>query len=186
MKIQTLLFASLLAFSFSACGSGEEPATNNDSSSDIAQSVETDAPPADSPCELFSEADVRDLFGVAETIEISIEDKDYTYPTCSYKWEDKKVQRTTKVGSMEVTTDMPSELMLVTVSNANEKMFDRSVQVYKDGIPVEGVGEKAMWGEQMAQLSVMGNGMLYHIHVKANNDDSINKEKAIAIAKKIL
>jgi hypothetical protein len=186
MKIQSLLFASLFILSFTACGGGEETNKDNPTTNDAPDTEEQANVPADSPCELLDESDVRALFGVDASIEITIEDKDYTYPTCKYEWKDKKVQMTTKVGSMEVTTDLPSEIMLVMVNNVNEKMFDRSVSVYKDGVEVKGLGEKAMWGEKIAQLSVMKGGMMYHIHVKADNDDSINKENAIAIAKKIL
>ena len=135
-----------------------------------------------SPCDLVSVEDVKSICKVSDEFEIIREDKAYTHPTCTFKWKDGKVTKLMRVAGREITTDMPSEIMIVMVNNSNEKMFAQSTSVYKDGVPVNGVGEKATWGTTMSQLTFLSNGYMFHVHVKVSNDYEDNKQKAMEIA----
>lgn len=176
---------SIGVFTLFACNEEKTPQTNSVETSDNVTSRDNDTPPS-SPCELFSEKDLRNLIGLPDDLSIATKDAVLTHPTCKYQWNDKKVQRTTKVGSMEITTDVASEVMIVMASNVNESSFERSVSVYKDAIPVDNIADKAVWGETMTQLSFLKGNLLFHVYVKIDNDDKVNKEKAIEIADSIL
>ena len=56
----------------------------------------------DSPCELISMEEVKKRFNLDESVEISLEDKAYTYPTCSISWKDGKVTKTMDVGGQSI------------------------------------------------------------------------------------
>jgi len=135
-----------------------------------------------SPCELISVDDVKSICNVSNEVEIVQEDKVYTHPTCTFEWKDGKVTHVMSVGGRDMTIDLPSEVMIVMVSNSNEKMFGQSTSVYKDGVSVDEVGEKAMWGIKMSQLTFLSNGYMFHVHIKVSDDNEDNKQKAIEVA----
>ena len=141
---------------------------------------------AGSPCELLSIVDVKSICGVSSEFEIVQQDKEYTYPTCTFKWEDGKVTHAMSVGGQELTVDMPSEIMLVMVANSNEGMFTQSTSVYKDGADVEGVGDFASWGTKMSQLTFLSKGYMFHVKLKVSNDSEDNKQKAKEVAELII
>jgi hypothetical protein len=138
------------------------------------------------PCTLMSSDELKELLSLDASQEITVKSEDRTYPFCHYIWKDGKVHFVTKIGTTEIKTEIESEVMVVLVENATEAMYDRSVQVYKDGLEVESLGSKAMWGEKMRQVSVWNGNTLIHVNVKVNDDNSINKEKAMEIAQFIL
>lgn len=179
-----ILFASCLSlFMVSAC-SGESDNSKEENSDEKKTSQAAAIP--DSPCELVSSENIRQIVGVDAAFEITMQDKEYTYPTCKFEWEDQKVKKTMEVGGRTMEIDMPSEVLLVLVKDVNEKMFNRSTQVYKDGEDVSGVGEMAVWGDELAQLTFLKGSVMMHVHVKVNNDNVVNKKKAIEIAEFIL
>lgn len=137
-----------------------------------------------SPCELISMDDVKSIFSV----EILIENKDvvYTYPTCVYKWEDGKVTVSASFGGQEITSSMPSEVLIVMVKKANEAMFKQSTSVYKQQQDISNLGNIAVWDSRMSQLTFLANSYMFHVHVKVTHDDSGNKEKAIEVSKLII
>ena len=139
-----------------------------------------------SPCELLSMEEVKEICETGNEVEMQQEDKKYTYPTCKFSWEDGKVQRKMSVGGRDMTIDLPSEVMVVMVVNASESMYDRSINVYKDGEDISSIGEKATWGTEMSQLSFLEAGYLFHVHVKTTNDNTENKNRAIAIAQVLM
>lgn len=139
-----------------------------------------------SPCELVLVDDVRSICNVGSEFEISQEDKEYTHPTCTFKWEDGKVTHKMNIGGNEMSVGMPSEVMIVMVVNSNEQMFTQSTSVYKDGVNVEGVAEKATWTSKMSQLTILSNGYLFHVHLKSSNDDTVNKKQAIEVVELLM
>ncbi len=139
-----------------------------------------------SPCELLSVNDVRTICSVSNDYEIEQEDKKYTYPTCSFRWEDGKVKKEMEVAGRKMTIDHPSEVLVVMVVEANEAMYDRSTKVYEDGEDISSVGEKAIWGTDMSQLSFLESGYLFHVHVQTSNDNEENKKQAIEIAQTLM
>lgn len=138
-----------------------------------------------SPCEFISTEDVKRVFTV-ESVAIIMENLVLTHPTCIFKWEDSKVFYQKYIGNVEVKTNLPSELLIVLVKDTSDKEFKSIVKVYKNAQKINNIGEMAMWDKKMLQLSFLFKNHLFHIHVKASNDEEINKEKAIEVSKLIL
>ncbi|MDD3720992.1 MAG: hypothetical protein PHW92_00695 [Lutibacter sp.] len=138
-----------------------------------------------SPCELVSIDEVKSMFATAEH-PIEMKDVVYTYPTCIFKWEDGKVTMSSSIGGQVIKANMPSEVLIVMVKNANEDMFNRSTTVYKQPQDISNLGSKAVWDSRMSQLTFLSNKYLFHVHVKVSNNDIENKEKAIEVSKLII
>lgn len=140
----------------------------------------------DSPCDLISSDEIVSLFGIPSEFEVVQAEKDYTYPTCTFKWKDGKVYQEMKIGNQEIKTEIDSEVLIVMVEKSNKKMFDQATKVYKDGIEVNGVGDNAIWGGEMSQLTFLSGDYIFHVNVKARNFSDKNKAKAIEIAKLLI
>tara|TARA_R110000737_G_scaffold347664_1_gene379666 strand:- start:15577 stop:16140 length:564 start_codon:yes stop_codon:yes gene_type:complete len=184
MNLKKTVFALTLTLLILSCGNSEGNSASNDESSQSEQVTSKDVN-FNSPCELVSSKEIKSICNVESKYEIVQADKLYTYPTCTFKWEDKKVSQVTSIGGNEVKYDMPSEVLIVMVSNSTEKMFEQATVVYKDGIDVS-VGEKAIWGNKMSQLTFLAKDYMFHVHLKISNDDSDNKLKAIKVAELLI
>jgi hypothetical protein len=139
-----------------------------------------------SPCLLITSEWVKGAFQISDNFNIKTEDEVLTYPTCTYTWEDGKVTRKQKIGSQEINIKLPSKIMIVMVQNASPSMFEASTNVYKQAQSVGGVGEMATWGSDMSQLSFFSKKFLFHVNVKASNDNNENRRKAYNIAQTII
>ncbi|GAB5415949.1 MAG: hypothetical protein Crog4KO_07300 [Crocinitomicaceae bacterium] len=177
LTIGSILILALFAIS---CSSNEAAEDQNGEKLTEETSGKVNIP--NSPCDWIDKVDIRTLIGVDAQYEISMEAKDYTFPACSFRWEDGKVVKNMEVAGRKMTVDSPSEVMVVFASDINAEKFERSVQVYKDGENVEGVGEEAMWGAEMSQLSFRKGTVMMHVHVKVDNDGAVNKKHALKIA----
>lgn len=180
MKKLSLTAVIILSLTALACSSNSE-VNENEIAKDASDEVTAVIVP-DSPCEWINSDDIRNIIGVADAYEISQEAKDYTYPACSFRWEDKKVVKHMTVAGREMTVDMPSEVMVVLAKDIDAAKFERSVAVYEDGEVIDGVGDQAMWGDKMSQLTFRKGSLLLHVHVKVANETSVNKAKALEIA----
>ena len=140
----------------------------------------------DSPCELILLEEVKQRFNLDASIEITFEDKVYTYPTCAFSWKDGKVTKSMDIGGQKMDIELDSKLLLVMVKDANESNFETSISVYSDGQSEDGIGDKATWSDQRAQLTFLFNSYLFHVHIRASNDNAVNKKNAIEIAKSII
>lgn len=173
------LFGLLIAALLSSCSANAE-------GEDITPKTETQSEEqstlSENPCDWVSADDIRSIIGVASSFEIEEEFNDYTFPACSYEWEDKKVTKTMQVGGSPMEIAMPSEVMIVLAQDIDAKKFERSTSVYKDGVPLESLGDEAIWGEEMSQLSFRKGSLMWHVHVKVDNDSAVNKKHALAIA----
>lgn len=179
MKISQLSALSVLSFLLMACSNSSS--TSSTSEEQTAQPVTESAPKSiGSPCELVSVADIKAVF--SPQTEVDMEDKMLTYPTCKYAWKDGSFVDEKNIGGTKVKIVMPQEVMLVMVQNADANMFSQATAVYKDGVDLEEMGEKAIWSNQMHQLTFIKNGTMLHVNVSVANDNAINKEKAMAIA----
>jgi len=134
-----------------------------------------------SPCELVSTDDIAAICNVAAEFQIDQKDKQYTYPTCVFKWKDGALNTIRKVGSNDITVERENELMIVMVGIASEAMFKQSTSIYKESRTIDGIGEMAIWDNKMQQLSFIGKGQMFHVNVKA----VIEKDANLEIAKKI-
>jgi len=140
----------------------------------------------DSPCELISLEEVKKRFSLDASIEISLEDKVYTYPTCTFNWKDGEVTKLMDIGGQKMEIELDSKLLIVMVKDANESNYEMSISVYSDGQNEGDIGDKATWSAKRAQLTFLSNSYLFHVHVRASNDDAVNKMNAIEIARDIL
>lgn len=181
-KKTTLILA--LPFLIFSCGDSPENTSTDDSTSGSEKSAPSLAI-IESPCELISSEDVASICNVASEFKIVQEDKKLTYPTCIFKWEDGVVKRSMEIGGTTVDFDMPSEVLIVMVKNANEQMFGQATSVYKDGVDAN-IGDKSIWGVKMSQLTFLAKGYIFHVHVKMSNEDEVNKKHALKIAKKLI
>lgn len=136
-----------------------------------------------SPCSLLSEAEIKRILSLPEEAPTTMEDKVYTYPTCSYEWETVTYEASMEISGQVIEYEEPYKLMIVLVANASKSMYETSISVYKDAEKITGLGEMATWGEKMSQVSFLANGNLVHLNLKISGVKSENKEKAIELAK---
>lgn len=184
MKYTTLLILStILCFSFTSCSSGED-ASETENKTKSEDTAGWDVP--DSPCEIINANDIRDLLKIDAEFEIDMQEKNYTYPACSFRWEDGKVVNSTEIGGRIMDFEAPSEVMVVLAKDTDESKYERSIKVYHDAEPVSSVGDRAVWGTEMEQLTFQKDELLFHIHVKMDNMSAVNREAAIKIAEFIL
>ena len=184
MKYSILfLLSGLLTFSIISCSSNEDSSDteNSEKNEDMAG---WDVP--GSPCEIINADDIRDLLKIDAQFEIDMQEKNYTYPACSFSWEDGKVVNSTDIGGRIMDFEAPSEVMVVLAKNIDEAKYERSIKVYHDAEPVSNLGDRAVWGTEMEQLTFQEGNLMFHIHVKMDNSDAINREAAIKIAEFIL
>jgi len=170
-----------LTFVLFSCGE------NNDSNTDLLKErmeevQNTDRDLVDSPCELLTIEEMANICSVSGEIEITQLAKMYTYPTCVYSWNDGKCIQESSIGGHS-TFVVDNNVMIVMVKDASEDIFEISTGVYKDGISVENVGEKAKWGEKMSQLSFLSKGYMFHVNVKILPSSEENKKAAVEIAR---
>lgn len=138
------------------------------------------------PCDLISQADLIAILEVPSGSELVMNDAKRTYPTCIYKWEGWTYSATSTIGGSSRNIDYPSEVMIVYVINATKKMFETSSKAYRDGESIDDIGEMAIWGNMLSQITFLSNGSMIHVHVKTSSDASINKDNAIKIAKRMV
>lgn len=181
-KIQQLTYLTfaILSLTFALFSCGENNESNANLLKDRIEEVQNnDREFTDSPCELISSEDMRQICSVPEEFEITQLAKMYTYPTCKFSWNDGKYQKS--YGNNTIAMD--NEIMIVMVKDATNQMFDASTKVYKDGIFVEGIGENAKWGQIISQLTFLSRGYMFHVNVKILPDPEENKKIAIDIAR---
>ncbi len=136
-----------------------------------------------SPCSLLTEAEIKDILSLPKDALTTMEDVVYTYPTCSYEWEILVYVKNTTVGGQQMALEYPYKLMIVLVANADKSMFDKSTVVYKDGENISGLGQMAIWGDGMSQVTFLSNGYMIHLSLKISDNNSVNKDKAIELAR---
>jgi PBP1b-binding outer membrane lipoprotein LpoB len=177
---KTILFASvILAGCAQEKGNTETNSTNTTTTASKAFSFE-------SPCELITLDVVKSYIAIPDGIDVVSEDKMLTYPTCSFQWKDGVRKESQTIGTTVVTYDLESKVMIVLVKNVNSSMFDRSTSVYKNPEELSGLGERAVWGDNMNQLTFLSKEVMMHVHVHVDNDKSINRKHAIELTKHLL
>lgn len=139
----------------------------------------------DSPCEILSETEIKDVLEIPADAATTMDEKNTTFPFCIYKWESITFPYIIEVGSMESEVDYPAELNIVLVKDGNKAKFDASTKVYDDGEVQDGIGEMAMWSDKKRQVTFLSKGYLIYTHVRISDDETVNKTKAIALAKLI-
>jgi len=182
--MKNILFIAILFLSIS-CENKPATASDNPENSNEVKTSNMDKLEKH-PCDLVNEAEIKKLFSIAEDVPTDINPAQRTYPTCFYKWESITFPVTKTIAKREATINYPTEMMIVLVKNATPKMFETSTKVYKEGVAQNGIGEMAIWGGKMSQLTFLAKGFLIHLHVKKSSDESENKALASKIAAQII
>lgn len=177
MKHSILLFA-LLVLIFSCSDSA-----NSETAGEVRIEIDgTEVTEEKIPCDLISEAEIKSICGIPDSINAKIEMEERTYTSCFYVWDDFTYNRVMQVGDMDVDIATRAKMSIVPVKNATEQMFETSTSVYKDGEAISGIGDRAMWGNQMSQLTFLSKGQMIHLHLDVSADKEANKEMALEIA----
>ena len=175
-----LLFTSF-SFLFVACNSGEE---KSDTTTEAR--IEKSVKDITSPCEIITLNDIKEYFKIQDTTEVNVENKEVTFPSCSYEWGKDVVMDKITVANQTIEYGAPAKVMIVMAKGVPSSGFEQSTAVYKDGEEISGIGEKAIWGAKMSQITFLYNDTLFHVNVKASSDKQKNKNDAIALSKLIL
>ena len=181
-KALILIICGILAI---ACGNTETSKAENNHTE--ALNTEKAAVPAttekaSSPCGFVTEAKIKEVLGLPADAVTDMRDVMRTYPTCFYKWESVIFTRKQMISGRELDLEYPAEVVIVLVKHASSQMFDTSTTVYKDGETQDGIGEMAIWGSQMSQLTFLAKGTMIHLNVKVSGDAADNKAKAVELA----
>lgn len=185
---KVLLLITVCIFTI-ACGNSETSKT--DSSQTEPMPIEKEAAPeviesASSPCGFVTETKIKEVLGIPADAPTEMKDVMRTYPTCFYEWESITFSTKRSIAGQEVSLDFPAEAAIILVKNATDKMFGISTSVYKDGETIAGIGDMAMWGVKMSQLTFLAKGTMIHLHVKVSGDAAANKAKASELAALII
>ncbi len=172
-----------------ACGNSET--SKAESTQTEAITTEKDAAPAktesaSSPCSFVTEEKIKVVLGIPADDLAEIKDVMRTYPTCFYKWKTTAFSTKKSVAGQEVILNYPAEASIVLVKDATDKMFGISTKVYRDGVSVDGVGDMAMWGSTLSQLTFLAKGTMIHLHVRTSDNAETNKAKAVELAALII
>lgn len=172
-----------------ACGNSETSKSENSQTEAVTtekEAISSTNESATSPCGFVSEAKIKEVLALPTDAIAEIKDVKRTYPTCFYKWDTVAFTKTQTIGGQEINLDYPAEATIVLVKNANKKMFEMSTKVYKDGESQNGIGDMAIWGSKMSQLTFLAKGTMIHLQVRVTKDAAANKAKAVALAALII
>lgn len=138
------------------------------------------------PCEMLTVQEVQTILSIPDTAKAKVESPDHTYPTCHYTWESVQYSKTKTIAGREMNIDYPAEVYIIMVKEATEAQYKRSIQVYKDGVTIDGIGSMATWSDERSQLTFLAAGTLVHVNVKVTADTKANKAKAQKLALQII
>lgn len=136
----------------------------------------------ESPCEIFSQAKIKEVLSIPASAKTEIYEKQDEFPICFYTWE--SVTFPGEIGREDrKVIDMPAEASIALIKDVTTKGYENSVRVYDDGENIDGIGEMAKYSPKKRQLTFLSQGNLVHIRVRTSGDEASNKEKAIHLAK---
>ena len=177
-----ILFASVILTSFAQ----EKSNTEIKQKSVLTKTTTANTNSFESPCELITLDLIKSYIPIPDGINVIKQDEKLTYPTCTFKWKDGIRKKSQTIGKTEITYDVESKVMIVLVKDAKSSMFNRSTSVYKNPEELTGLGERAVWGDNMNQLTFFSKGVMMHVHVNADDDKSVNRKHAIELTKHLL
>ncbi|EGV42356.1 hypothetical protein BZARG_2560 [Bizionia argentinensis JUB59] len=169
--MKKLIFLLVTIIGTIACGNSEKKNSTSGKSAAL------------SPCEILTEAEIKNALSIPAETETTMNEKNTTYPSCYYKWKSITWEYEVMPGHM---ADYSAELSIVMVDHVNKEKYETSISFYKDGQAENGIGDMATWGEKKTQLTFLHNGTLFHVHCRTSNDATSNKVKTIKIAKLII
>lgn len=173
---RSLLLISVFILTIS-CGNSEK--SKDGSSSSIFKSE------IDSPCEILTEAEVKDALSIPADAETKMTERDRSYLMCKYRWESVTYKGTVDFMDTKKTVSYPADMNITMVKDASKEMYEKSISFYKDAEPQDGIGEMAVWSAKKRQISFLSGGYLFHIYCVTSADAADNKEQVFKIAKLI-
>lgn len=171
-KIILLLTIFILTIS---CGNSEK--SKDGSSGSIYKSE------IESPCEILSEIEIKEVLGIPPEAETKMEEKDRLYSMCKYKWESVPYNSEVRVGDIRKSVDNPAEMYVTMVKDVTAEQFNKAVATYDDGVSQQGIGEMASWSGKKRQVSFFKDGTLVHVYLRTSADEEENKKNVLAMAK---
>ena len=179
-RIYYAISISLLFLTFlSACGGSQSESDAAEADAQI-----DDTPRNLDPCSLLNRNMVVEELGEPDG-QMKVEDRTRQFPTCQITW----VASTKKIMEMpggDVEVEQENRVTLIIPDKEiTPEMFEQSTSVYSDGVEVPGLGNQAVWSDEMHQLSVREDEVLFHLNVEYYDDEQV-KDQAIAMARKIL
>lgn len=185
---KTLCIPLLLScFVLAGCNGGEtEAVTASPEAAPVKASKSNGLKGLGSACEIFTTAEIRDLFGIEEATGLQVSESGATFPACSYEWGENLIVRTVSAGGKEYEISEPAKVMLVVAQGVPAGAFETSTSVYKDAEDVPGIGDMARWGTSMSQLTVLADANLFHINVKASSNREENRTMAMDLSEMLM
>lgn len=138
------------------------------------------------PCTLLSETDIRGHFQIGNDMEMKVEKDAIPFPVCFYEWGTNVYQGTVTAGGKTMSYDAPGEVSIVIAAGVQETDFEKSIAAYQDAVDMPGIGQKAVWGNGLSQLTFYKNNALVHIRVKVSADPGVNQEHAVELSDIVL
>jgi hypothetical protein len=187
----TTVFA-LLLFSCKGNGQTTNTITNDDNSEEVASTKENHA--------MFS-GDYDDLLTIEMAAKISGFEpsearkthilKGMTGEILRYNWENgRERNKETITPGMKITTISCTDLVQIKWMDTEADMESFLDFIEPEEHPelskITGVGESAYWNSKKNYLEVYANGVSFTVQVDISNDETIDKEKTIALAKLII
>lgn len=139
----------------------------------------------DSPCEILSEAEIKDALSIPADAETTMSERDGSYLMCKYRWESVTYSGTVDFMKTKRTVAYPADMYITMVKDASKEMYEKSISFYKDAKTQDGIGEMAVWSAKKRQISFLSDGYLFHIYLVTSADAAVNKEQVFKIAKLI-
>lgn len=187
MKFRSILLLSFFFFILS-CGNSS---ASDESDAEMAENDDSSAAGTEdfkikSPCDLVSEEEMPRLTGIDERFKLTIENKLLSHPTCIYRWDAILVRTKTYELGEALESELPAQINIVMIRDQNNSDFTRAIKTYIDPKTLTNIGEMAVWGDRLSQLTVLEQDHIFHVYV--NVDNSLAKNRAIAekIAKEIV
>lgn len=130
------------------------------------------------PCDLVSADEMIALTGIDESFKLTVENKIIAYPTCVYRWDGILVNTKTYELGEAIESELPAQINVVMIRDKNEADYQRAIKTYVDPQNLTDIGEMAVWGDRLSQLTFLEQNHVFHVYV--NVDNSLTKNRAIA------
>ncbi len=186
MKRSRLFLISCLSLWYS-CQSSDLSTEN-----ETTETIEEELAPAEpenfkikDPCDLISSEKMIQFTSLDSSQKMGVESKVLTYPTCVYRWENVLVKTKTFELGEELELELPAQVNIVLLREKNAEDYQRAIKTYVDPQEIEGVGEMAVWGDRLSQLTFLAQDHIFHVYVNVNNAIEINRQVAEEIAREI-
>jgi len=137
-------------------------------------------------CALVTEEEIKDLLAIPKGEVTKMEEAAPTQPTCFYTWESVIYIKTMNISGRDLDLEYPAKASIVLVENANEGMYQASIKAYKEPQVESGIGDMAIWGTNLSQITFLAKGNLVHVNVQVTSDAKENRDKAIQLAKLVI